>query len=144
MTDPSITIVPNEQAMMEFAQQILPEVTKASQIGLQGPLGAGKTTLVRGMLRAMGYQGPVKSPTYGLVESYQIDGREIAHFDLYRLVDPDELDFIGFTDYLADGNLCLIEWPEKGGRWTQQLDMLIDISPIDEGRKISVTSLLQP
>lgn len=137
------SVIPDEAAMSEFAQQILPEIKAVNMVGLSGPLGAGKTTLVRGLLHAMGYTGAVKSPTYGLVESYQIQGIEVAHFDLYRLADPDELEFIGFTDYLGPGNLCLIEWPEKGGRWTKKLDLMITIEPLAKGRKISLQSNLQ-
>lgn len=134
------SVVPDEASMPAFAQRILPQIKAVNMVGLRGPLGAGKTTLVRELLRAMGYSGAVKSPTYGLVESYQADNIEIAHFDLYRLSDPDELEFIGFTDYLAPGNLCLIEWPEKGGRWTENLDLTITIEPLAEGRKISLQS----
>jgi len=135
--------VADEAAMPAFAEQILPHIKGMKRVGLCGPLGAGKTTLVRGLLRAMGYQGPVKSPTYGLVESYQVDDLEIAHFDLYRLADPDELEFIGFADYIRDGNLCLIEWPEKGGKWTAGLDLMITLTPYDGGRKVSIESDLQ-
>jgi len=135
--------VADEAGMPAFAEQILPHIKGMNRVGLRGPLGAGKTTLVRGLLRAMGYQGAVKSPTYGLVESYEAADLEIAHFDLYRLADPDELEFIGFADYIRDGNLCLIEWPEKGGKWTAGLDLMITLTPHDGGRKISIESDLQ-
>lgn len=136
--------VADEAGMPVFAEKILPKIKPLYMVGLSGPLGAGKTTLVRGLLRAMGYEGAVKSPTYGLVESYQVGDLEIAHFDLYRLADPDELEFIGFADYISDGNLCLIEWPEKGGKWTAGLDLMITLTPSDGGRKISIESDLQP
>ena len=130
--------------MPAFAEQILPHIKHLNMVGLGGPLGAGKTTLVRGLLRAMGYKGAVKSPTYGLVESYEVANLEVAHFDLYRLADPDELEFIGFADYMRDGNLCLIEWPDKGGKWTAGLDFMITLTPQDGGRKINIESALQP
>ncbi len=137
-------LIPTEAAMPAYAEKLLPQIKSLNMVGLSGPLGAGKTTLVRGLLRAMGYGGAVKSPTYGLVESYKVAELEVAHFDLYRLADPDELEFIGFSDYIGDGNLCLIEWPEKGGKWTAGLDLMITLTPSDGGRKISIESDLQP
>ena len=109
-------------------------------IHLSGGLGAGKTTLCRGILRAMGHSGAVKSPTFTLVEPYQISGSEVYHFDLYRLADPSELDYIGIDEYFGKNKLCLIEWPEKAIGYLPQHDLDITIDVLVEKRIIDVRS----
>ncbi len=107
---------------------------------LSGPLGAGKTTLVRGMLRGLGFEGRVKSPSYGLVESYALDGLAVHHLDLYRLADPGEIEFLGLEDLLADDALLLVEWPERGIGALPPADTEIRIGMAGEGRRVQIES----
>lgn len=110
-------------------------------IHLHGDLGAGKTTLVRGLMRAFGYQGAVKSPTYTIVEPYEFESCRIYHFDLYRLVDPEEVEYLGTEQYFSPSNLCLVEWAEKGSGIVPNADLRIDIESEGTGRLLKCQSL---
>ena len=103
-----------------------------------GYLGAGKTTLSRGLLQGLGHCGSVKSPTYTLVEPYQLPVGSVFHFDLYRIVDAEELEYMGFAEYLAEAKLCLIEWPERGQGFLPQADIAVEISQSGEGRCVTL------
>lgn len=105
--------LPDEAATVAFGAALAAACTGRALLTLSGNLGTGKTTLSRGLIQALGHTGAVKSPTYTLVEPYDIGGRAIYHFDIYRMEDPEELEFIGLWDYLKEDALVLIEWPEK-------------------------------
>ncbi len=105
-------------------------------IGLSGELGAGKTTLVAGLLASLGHSGPVRSPTYTLIEPYRVAGRDIYHCDLYRLQDPDELDDLGLRDLAAPGAVLLIEWPERAGGRLGEPDLTLRIEYLGNSRAI--------
>jgi len=114
--------------------------TGAILIRLQGDLGSGKTTLVRGFLRSVGITGAIKSPTYTLVEPYQAGDQHYYHFDLYRLEAPEALEMLGFRDYLDGDSVCLIEWPEQAGDLLPPADIAVAISMLPDGRRVHLDS----
>lgn len=114
--------------------------TGPAMIHLQGQLGSGKTTLVRGFLRQLGISGAIKSPTYTLVEPYQAGGRQIYHFDLYRLEDPEALEMLGFRDYLESDSVCLIEWPEQAAGLLPPADITVHLEVAAAGREADLGS----
>lgn len=134
-------ILNNEQDTQNLAQ-VLAQHFISGVIYLMGDLGAGKTTLTRHYLHSLGHQGSVKSPTYTLVEPYQVNGRDIFHFDLYRLTDPYELELMGIRDYLETPHgLFLFEWPSKGGEEIPAADLEIDLQKTAEetGREVTLS-----
>ena len=130
----------SEKEMLGLGASLASLLCGEGVVHLTGGLGAGKTTLCRGILRAMGHTGAVKSPTFTLVEPYQISDSEIYHFDLYRLADPGELEYIGIDEYFGNNKLCLIEWPEKAAGCLPQHDLEITIDVLGEKRIIGVRS----
>jgi len=129
----------NAEATEQFGASLYKVLPASCVIFLQGDLGAGKTTLVRGFLRAAGYNGTVKSPTYNLVEEYTIAQQRVFHFDLYRLSSPEELEWIGINDYFAQQSICFIEWPDLGLGFLPEPDIIIALSQQEQGRMLVIT-----
>ena len=118
---------------------LAPELGGGDSCHLSGPLGAGKTTLVRGLLRALGYEGPVPSPTFTLVETYEFTQLRVVHFDLFRVESYEELETIGLRDYFADDNLCVFEWPDRGQGLLPAPRVLIEFDYHGDGRLLTIT-----
>jgi tRNA threonylcarbamoyladenosine biosynthesis protein TsaE len=106
-----------------------------------GDIGAGKTTIVRAMLRALGIQGAIKSPTFSLVESYSCADFTVHHFDLYRIHHQDELEYMGFRDFFSAGAICCIEWAEHAGGFLPDLDLRFKLSMKGTGRELEIKAL---
>ncbi len=129
--------LPGESATLTLGKALSEMIEKQGKplvvIFLLGDLGMGKTTLSRGILNASGYRGNVKSPTYTLVEPYELEKRNLFHFDLYRLGEPEELEFMGIRDYFEQPamgekpSICLLEWPEKGGDYLPDPDFMVEL-----------------
>lgn len=135
----------DESDTARFAQQLMRACRcwsedRALLIFLRGDLGAGKTTFSRYCLRAMGHSGAVKSPTYTLLEPYEHLQPPVYHFDLYRLADPEELEYLGIRDYISNRGLCLIEWPQKGEGVLPKGDLILTITIKDSVRELSMTA----
>ncbi|GGO86040.1 tRNA (N6-adenosine(37)-N6)-threonylcarbamoyltransferase complex ATPase TsaE [Marinobacterium nitratireducens] len=132
-----------ETAMVAFGEALGRACEGRGVIFLEGDLGMGKTTLCRGVLRAYGHRGAVKSPTYTLVEPYELGDNRLYHFDLYRLADPEELEYLGIRDYFAEQELCLVEWPARGAGMLPVPDLTIQIQVEGEGRRICCQAMTQ-
>ena len=128
-------LIRDEQEMRALGACLIAACDRGGVITLSGELGSGKTTLVRGALQARGVDQYVRSPTYTLVEYYPFADFAIAHFDLYRLGDPEELEYLGYRDYLNPETLCLIEWPQRASGYLQAVDIAIELDYDDAGRR---------
>lgn len=136
--------LPDEAATLAFAARLartLPVASTPMVLYLHGDLGAGKTTLARGMLHAMGERGAVRSPTYALIAEYEPEGRRVLHLDLYRLDDPEELLALGLADYLPGSQLWLVEWPGRGeAGGLPPADAHLHLEPVASGRRVRVVA----
>jgi tRNA threonylcarbamoyladenosine biosynthesis protein TsaE len=133
--------LPSTEATEQFGAALWTILPESGVVFLQGELGAGKTTLVRGFLRAAGFTGVVKSPTFTLVEEYTLKERKIFHFDLYRLSDPEELEWIGIRDYFSENCLNFIEWAERGKGFLPTPDAIISLTVQGLGRNLTLDAV---
>lgn len=131
-------LIRDDKEMRAFGARLLSACESGGIIALQGNLGTGKTTLVRGALESLEVTSGVRSPTYTLIEFYPFESLSIAHFDLYRLAEPEELEYLGFRDYLNDQTLCLIEWPERAAGILDDVGLTITLDYDPEGRRLKL------
>lgn len=135
--------VPSADAMRAIGARLAEAILAASLdaplvIGLSGDLGAGKTTLVGGLLAQLGHVGPARSPTYSLIEPYRLAERDVYHCDLYRLKDPAELEDLGLRDLLLGPSILLVEWPERAGERLRAPDLQLALAYTDHGRQLAL------
>jgi tRNA threonylcarbamoyladenosine biosynthesis protein TsaE len=133
-------LIASEQEMRAFGARLLSVCDHGGVITLSGELGTGKTTLVRGALQSQGIVSGVRSPTYTLVEYYPLERFAVAHFDLYRLGDAEELEYLGYRDYLNLQTLCLIEWPQRAAGYLSAVDLAIELDYDDAGRQLKLVA----
>ena len=130
----------DEHATLGLGESLAQAAHPPLLVFLQGDLGAGKTTFSRGFMRGLGHVGSVKSPTYTIVEPYALEAFPVYHFDLYRLGDSEELEYLGLRDYLTESAVLLVEWPERGADRFPPPDLTVTLLPEDEGRHAQLTA----
>lgn len=139
----SVLTLTDAEATVALGRRLGEAFAGRGVVYLLGDLGAGKTTLTRGILQAYGYVGPVKSPTYTLVEPYELDAITVFHFDLYRLLDPEELELMGYRDYFREDALTLVEWPVRGEPLLPPPDwaVALDVPAQGDGRVVTLSAI---
>lgn len=130
----------NEQASELFATQLARCLSAPLVVSLSGDIGTGKTTIIRAMLKSLGVQSAIKSPTFSLVESYLCNNLYIHHFDLYRIHHEDELEYLGFRDYFSNQSICCIEWAEQAGKALPLVDIRFNLSIKGAGREMQIVA----
>lgn len=136
--DVTVIDLPDEAATLALGAALAPALAPGLVIHLEGDLGAGKTTLVRGLLRARGDTGPVKSPTYTLVELHPVSGLDLYHFDFYRFVQPEEFLEAGLEEYFAGQGVCIVEWPDKAEPYGPVPDLRVRLESAGQGRRCTL------
>ncbi|OGV33045.1 MAG: tRNA (adenosine(37)-N6)-threonylcarbamoyltransferase complex ATPase subunit type 1 TsaE [Legionellales bacterium RIFCSPHIGHO2_12_FULL_35_11] len=132
--------IPTEYASAQFAKTLSQFLITPLVLTFSGEIGMGKTTIIRFLLQSLGVTSSIKSPTFSLVETYSFTNMQIHHFDLYRIHDESELDYIGFRDYFGDQDICCIEWPERAKYSLKNIDLAFDIVRQREGRDIIINA----
>ena len=129
-------VLPHEAATIAWGERFAGALVPGMLVTLQGELGAGKTTLVRSVLRALGVQGAIKSPTYPLLETYNVSRLYLYHFDFYRIKSPSELEEAGMRECFSSSGLCFVEWPERAEGWLPAADVVVALQMEGQGRKL--------
>lgn len=134
-------LMPDEAAVADLAAEFARKLQTPMVIYLEGQLGAGKTTFARAYIHALGFQGYVKSPSYGLLETYQAGGQKVLHLDLYRIEDPEELEYLAIRDLFDRKSVLLVEWPKRGASFLPAPDLLLEFGETGESRFIRCVPL---
>ena len=130
----------DEMATKDFGEKLAVACAQPCTLYFKGELGAGKSTLIRAYFRALGVVGAIKSPTFTLVESYEVNQQALYHLDLYRIEDPQELDCLGVEEFLDADAICCIEWPERGRGRLSEPDVLFELHHSENGRQLELTA----
>ncbi len=131
----------DEQASKQWAMKLAKQLHAPLVLSFSGDIGAGKTTIIRAMLRALGIQCAIKSPTFSLVESYSCEGFSVHHFDLYRIHHEEELEYIGFRDFFSEQSICCIEWADHAGQLLPKVDIRFKLKMKGTGRELEMMAL---